>query len=195
MSKRTGPWLAAAAGLLIAGSASAQQAADTFRDGGDGAKVHASGFVCPQRIGEFERDAVGEADPERQSDFCAYSALNGVYGTVVLMPVSGAYDPKASLASQFGETETTGGRKLAENTVALKGLPLSVYTRTYRTAGAEGMEYRTLFAAAAIRNWGVELTMEYASPRDAQLEEGFVDAVYSAAQREIGVASPAAAAK
>ena len=53
---------------------------DAFKDGADEAKVHsASGFVCPLFIGHFERDAFGERAPMQGSDFCAYSALDGVY--------------------------------------------------------------------------------------------------------------------
>ena len=67
----------------------AEVAGDTFADGADGAKVHvASGFVCPAKIGAFERDAVGESDPEAGADFCAYAALDGVYGTIRLVSVA-----------------------------------------------------------------------------------------------------------
>src|SRR6476646_9597266 len=90
-------------------AANGQNSADTFTDRDDGAKVHVSGFVCPQRIGEFERNAVGEAEPQRQEDFCAYSALDSVYGTISLQPLRGGYDPKAEFSDEFREQEATGG--------------------------------------------------------------------------------------
>ena len=69
--------LALAALALAASPALAQTTdIDTFKDGPDEAKVHAaSGFVCPQFIGHFERDAYGERDPSIGSDFCAYSPV------------------------------------------------------------------------------------------------------------------------
>src|SRR5262249_31603992 len=144
----------------------AQSGGDTFSDRGEGDKAHISGFVCPLRIGDFERDAVGEADPEKQSDFCAYAARDGVYGTIRLTPLSGGYDAKTALAPDFGEQESTGGKRIAEKTITLDGTGLSIYTRTYRTARAEALEYRILFAGAAVQNWVVEATVEYADPRD-----------------------------
>src|ERR1051326_537977 len=118
---------------LLPAAAHAQNRADTSTDRDDGAKVHVSGFVCPQRIGDFERDAVGEADPEHNEDFCAYSALDGVYGTITLQPLNGGYAPKAAMASDFSEQESTGGKRLVETTVRLNGAPLAIYTRTYST--------------------------------------------------------------
>jgi hypothetical protein len=147
--------------------------------------VHVSGFVCPQKVGAFERDAVGEADPEIRSDFCAYGAVGGVYGTIRLTPLSGAYAPTASLASEFEVQEATGGKRIAETSAKLEGAPLSIYTRTYATAHAESLEYRIVFAGASVRHWAVEATIEYAYPRDAQTEADFLQAVYSAAARQI----------
>ena len=164
----------------------AQQSGDTFTDRDDGAKVHVSGFVCPQRLGTFERDAAGESDPEKNEDFCAYASLDGVYGTVTLSPLNGGYDPKASFASDFSEQESTGGKRIGEKTIRLNGSPLSIYTRTYRTARAEALEYRIVFAGAAVKNWVVQVTVEYADPRDAQTESEFLQAIYAAAEREIG---------
>jgi hypothetical protein len=169
----------------LAQPALAQTAGDTFQDRDDGAKAHASGFVCPQKIGEFERDAVGEADPETKSDFCAYSAIGGVYGTVRLTPLSGPYDPKAALRSDFSEQEATGGKRIGETPLRLKNAPVSVYTRTYSTGRAESLEYRIVFTGARIGNWAVETTVEYADPRDAQTEVEFLQAIYSAAVRQI----------
>src|SRR5216684_596755 len=83
---------------------------DAFKDGADEAKVHsASGFVCPLFIGHFERDAFGERAPMLGSDFCAYSALDGVYGTITLTPLRAAYDPKTALQQEFTEQEGIGG--------------------------------------------------------------------------------------
>src|ERR1700691_3047750 len=105
------------AALAAATPALAQNtAADVFADGKDGAKVHvASSFICPLRIGLFERDAVGQSDIDTGADFCAYSALDGVYGTITLTPLAGAYDAKASLAQDFAETDQTGGRMISES--------------------------------------------------------------------------------
>lgn len=171
---------------FVPAAAAAQNSSDTFADREDGAKVHASGFVCPQRIGEFERDAVGEYDPERNEDFCAYSALDGVYGTITLQPLNGGYDPKASFTDDFREQEATGGKRLSETTVRLNGSPLAIYTRTYSTTHAEELDYRIVFAGAAVKNWVVQVTVEYADPRDTQTEAEFLRSVYAAAEREIG---------
>ncbi|MGD0141683.1 MAG: hypothetical protein ABSC92_00830 [Rhizomicrobium sp.] len=162
---------------------------DAFADGKDGAKVHkASGFVCPAKIGLFERDAVGDADPETGTDFCAYSVLNGVYGTIKLTPLTGPYDPKASLAADFTEQEGTGGKQISEKPETLPGgaQPLSVYARTYETSKLEDLHYRVLFTGAALKNWAVEATIEYADPRDTPLEQDFLRAVYAAAESQIG---------
>jgi hypothetical protein len=176
----------AAGGLLSATITVAQSAGDKFNDRDDGAKVHVSGFVCPQRIGLFDRNAVGESDPERNEDFCAYSALDGVYGTVTLRPLEGGYDPKTAFADDFREQEATGGKRLSENVVRLNGSRLSIYTRTYSTARAEALDYRIVFAGAAVKNWVVQATVEYADPRDTQTEAEFLRTVYAAAEREIG---------
>lgn len=176
--------------LLVAPFARAQSMpGDAFADGKDGAKVHkASGFICPAKIGLFERDAVGDADPETQTDFCAYSVLNGVYGTIKLTPLAGAYDPKASMAADFTEQEGTGGKEISEKPETLTGgaEPLSVYARTYETSKLEDLHYRVLFTGAALKNWAVEATIEYADPRDTPLEQDFLHAIYAAAQSQIG---------
>ena len=171
---------------LLPVAANAQNSSDTFTDREDGAKVHVSGFVCPPRIGEFERDAVGEYDPEKNQDFCAYGALDGVYGTITIAPLNGGYDPKVTFADDFREQEATGGKRLSENIVRLNGSPLAIYTRTYRTVHAEGLDYRIVFAGAAVKNWVVQATVEYGDPRDTQTEAEFLRAVYAAAEREIG---------
>jgi len=161
---------------------------DPFADTRDGGKLHSpSGFVCPARIGLFERDAVGAADPETGADFCAYSALNGVYGTIRLTPLQGPYDAKASLAPDFIEEEQVGGKRLVEGAMNLggKAAPSAIYTRTYETAVLEDLHYRVLFAGAQYKNWSVEATIEYADPRDTFMEDRFLHAVYAAAESEI----------
>jgi hypothetical protein len=179
--------MAAACAVVLSGASTlAQTSSDTFADREDGAKVHASGFVCPERIGEFERDAVGEYDPEKNEDFCAYSALDGEYGTITIQPLNGGYNPKTAMADDFSEQEATGGKRLSEKTVRLNGSPLAIYTRTYRTARAEALNYRIVFAGAAVKNWVVQVTVEYADPRDTETEAEFLRAVYGAAEREIG---------
>jgi hypothetical protein len=178
--------LAAIVGVLAASTAWAQSSGDTFTDRDDGAKGHVSGFVCPPRIGEFERDAVGEYDPEHNQDFCAYGARDGVYGTITLAPLSGGYDPKAGFAEDFAQQDATEGKRLSEITDRLNGSPLAIYTRTYRTARAEALDYRIVFAGAAVKNWVVQVTVEYADPRDTQNEAEFLRGVYAAAERQIG---------
>jgi hypothetical protein len=172
--------------VAIPGAALAQSSVDTFSDRDDGAKVHVSGFVCPGRIGDFERDAVGEYDPDKNQDFCAYGALDGVYGTITLEPLNGGYDPKASFAEDFSQQDATGGKRISEKPVKLNGSALSIYTRSYRTTRAEDLEYRTLFAGAVVKNWVVQATVEYADPRDTQTESQFLQAVYAAAEKQIG---------
>jgi len=175
-------------------SASAQTVAgDTFADGANGAKVHvASRFVCPAKIGPFERDAAGESDPGTGADFCAYAALDGVYGTIRLVPLHGAYDAKQSLAKDFAEQEGAGGKPIAEKDVAVlpvsHGSAVTVYTRTYETAKLEDLHYRVQFAGTAFGNWAVETTVEFAEPRDLPEAQDFLRAVYGAAQNEIAPA-------
>jgi hypothetical protein len=174
--------------LLSAAPAFAQSASDPFKDGPGYAKIHvASGFVCPASIGPFERDAAGENDVQTGSDICSYAALDGVYGTVVLTPLTGPYDPKASLAAQFVQQEETGGKRIAEKTAALgdKSGALPVFTRAYSTARAESLEYRILFAGTQVGNWSVEVTVEYADPRDTPAEKLFLNSVFAAAKKDI----------
>ncbi|MBV8979070.1 MAG: hypothetical protein JOZ13_16995 [Alphaproteobacteria bacterium] len=165
--------------LLAAGPALAQSPGDVFSEA-NGAKLHvASGFVCPAKIGLFERDAVGERDPSLNTAFCAYSALDGVYGTITLVPVSGSYDPKQALALEFQEQGATGGRMLREGVAHLAGK--AVYARIYETTSLEEFHYRVQFTAAAPGPWAVEVTMEFASPRDDALTQEFLNAVYAQA--------------
>ncbi len=168
----------------LASSALAQDSSDVFSESTNGAKVHvASGFVCPLQISHFERDAVGERDPETGADFCAYSALDGVYGTITLVALKGPYDPKTALAPDFVEQEDTGGKMIGEGMAKLGGTP--TYIRSYETTSLEDLHYRTLFAAGAVGDWGVQVTVEYASPRDDAVEKDFVDAVYAEARTRI----------
>jgi len=187
MTSRRLPLLAAFTTLTLGLAipvAAQNTAADVFADGKDGAKAHvASSFVCPLRIGLFERDAVGQSDIDTGADFCAYSALDGVYGTITLIPLAGAYDPKTSLAQDFAETEQTGGKMISEG--AGKEGALSIYTRAYETAKLEDLHYRVLFAGAVVGKWAVEATLEFADPRDTPQERQFLAAVYQAAQNEI----------
>ncbi len=165
-------------------AALAQDAGDVFADAANNSKVHvASGFVCPGRIGMFERDAVGERDPQEGADFCAYSGLDGIYGTITLRPLKGPYDPKTALVEDFVEQEGTGGRTIAE--APMKVGALSVYTRTYQTTSLEDTHYRVRFAASAVGQWAVEVTTEYASPRDDVVERDFLTAVYAGALKKI----------
>ena len=174
-------------GLAFATPALAQSA-DPFTDGPGYAKVHAaSGFICPAAIGPFERDAADESDVQTGADICSYAALDGVYGTIVLVPLTGPYDAVNALGPDFVEQEGTGGKKIAEGTLTVgpKSAPLSVYTRSYRTARAESLEYRTIFAGAAVKNWAVQATVEYADPRDTALEQQFLNAVYADALKNV----------
>jgi len=187
MTDRTA-WAVVLLCLLSAAPARAQDPTDPFTDGANGAKVHrASGYVCPEQIGHFERDAFGELDPQAGADFCAYSALDGVYGTITLAPLRGAYDPKAMLAPEFVVQEGTGGRMVGEATQTLgpKTAPLSVYTRTYETANLATLHYRVLFSGAAIGSWAVQVTIEYADPRDNDNETDFLNAAYAEALAKI----------
>lgn len=171
--------------LLIATPAIAQDGGDVFADGANNAKVHvASAFVCPAKIGLFVRDAVGERDPKAASDFCAYSALDGVYGTITLTPLSGPYDPKTALVPEFQEQEATGGKVIGEKTGKFGGA--TVYSRSYGTSNLGDVNYRVQFAASAVGQWAVQVTMEYASPRDDAVKQDFLNAVYDEALHRLG---------
>jgi len=173
--------------LAVVSPAFAQDA-DPFADARNGGKLHtASGFTCPAMIGPFERDAVGESDPGKGADFCAYSALNGVYGTIRLVPLDGPYNAQTSLAPGFIEQEGLGGKRIADGmaTLEMKPSPLAVYARTYETTKLEDQRYRVLFAGGQFGNWAVETTIEYADPRDTGVEDQFLHAVYAAARGEI----------
>ena len=188
--------LAVATALLcLAAPAFAQTTdIDTFKDAGaDQDKVHsASGFVCPLFIGHFERDAYGERDPSAGSDFCAYSAIDGVYGTITLTRLKAAYDPKTALAPEFAEQEGIGGRLIGERTMAIGAgaNPISVYSRTYETAALETLHYRIQFASGTVGDWAVEATVEFATPRDDDKQRDFLNAVFTEALVHIAKAPP-----
>jgi hypothetical protein len=172
--------------ILFANVALAEEPG-AFADTRDGGKLHtASGFVCPAKIGAFERDAVGLADPEARADFCAYSAINGVYGTIRLVPLDGSYDARTSFARDFSVEEGLGGKTVADGmaTLPLKPTPVVLYARTYETMKLEDFRYRTLFAGTGFGKWAVETTIEYVDPRDTGIENQFLHAVYAAAARE-----------
>ena len=140
------------------------------------------------------RDAVGERDLRSSSDFCAYSALDGVYGTVTLVPLRGAFDAKAILAPEFVVQEGSGGKMIGETTQTFgtKSAPLSVYTRTYETTKLETLHYKILFAGAAVGPWAVQVTIEYADPRDIDKEADFLNTAYAQAMaRIVGAPEPA----
>jgi len=166
---------------------------DAFKDGPDESKVHtASAFVCPLFIGHFERDAFGERAPMQGSDFCAYSSLDGVYGTITLTPLKAAYDPKTALAQEFTEQEGIGGKIVGESTVKLGGgsSPISVYSRTYETAALETLHYRILFSTGTVGDWAIEATVEFATPRDDEKLRDFLNAVYTEALVHIAKVAP-----
>jgi hypothetical protein len=180
--------------MLAAWPACAKDGADPFADAPNGAKLHsASGFICPQQIGHFERDAVGERDPKAGADFCAYSARDGVYGQVTLVPLKGGYDPLALLAPDFAVQKGTGGEMTGETVLTLgtKDAPLKIYTRTYETARLVSMHYRILFASAQVGAWAVVATVEYADPRDADVMNDFLNTVYAEAVAKIAAPPPA----
>ncbi len=187
--------LAAAAVLLCLALPALAQSTDidTFKDTGtDQAKLHVSGFICPLFIGHFQRNAYGERDPSLGTDFCAYSAIDGVYGTITLTPLKTAYDPKTALASEFAEQEGTGGRMIGERTMNVGGgaAPISVYSRSYETAALETLHYRILFSTGTVGAWAIEATVEYATPRDDDKQRDFLNAVYTEALVHIAKAPP-----
>lgn len=181
--------------------------ADPFVDGDKGIKTHtASGFICPERIGRYVRDAVGEGgSPSDGKVFCSYYALDGIYGTVQLTPVSGSYNAQSALADDFVEQVGIGGKQVSEKTVTVKPAdnakgaesftPVKVYTRTYETAHLESLRYQIKFTGAAINGWAVEAIIEYASTRDDATAQNFLNFVYRSAETEIGKKQKPAPAK
>jgi hypothetical protein len=163
------------------------KADDDFMTAKDNAKLHvASGYICQAHEGRFERDAVGNVDLALGTDFCAYSGLDGAYATITLSPLRSGYNPKTSLTPQFEEQQATGGRMIGQKTVSFGEPPLSVYTRQYETSKLENLVYTVEFTSAAVRNWVVEVTLEYADPRDTPESKDFLKKVYLQAMTQIG---------
>lgn len=160
---------------------------DTFSEKPGGAKIHAaSGFVCPVKIGHFERDAVGVRSTETDTDYCAYSARDGVYGTITLTPLPREYDPKAMLAPDFVAMEGVGSRQVGEETRTFgPDKQITAYTRTYEAVRIEAMHYRVEYVSAAVGSWAVQVTMEYADPRDVETKDDFLNAAYDEAVKDL----------
>lgn len=160
---------------------------DVFEDASGGAKRHVvSGFICPAQIGHYDRDAVGVRDTARHADYCAYSARDGVYGSVVLSPLPSNFDPKALITPDIVLQEGAGSRMSAEGVYQLgPGKNLAVYTRTYDAARIEAMRYRVLLAVAAVGSWAVQVTVEYADPRDLETKNEFVNAIFDRAVAQL----------
>lgn len=175
--------LAVAGFLLSVAPALAQDAG--FTAGPNNAKVHASGFICPLKIGPFERDVAGLRSPVTGADYCAYSAPSGIYGTVIIMALPSPFDPKVTLASEFGVEEGTHSRLIpdTEKTQQIGSIP--VYQRAYETARIETRAYRTLYASAAVGAWAVTAIVEYSYPQDKTIAAAFLAAVYGEAAKDL----------
>ena len=154
-----------------------------FHDGPDGAVVHVSGFVCPAKIGSFVRDANGLRDPGTGADYCAYSALSGVYGTVIVMPLPPVFDPRSVLAPEFRIQEGVHGH-LVDELFQPVG-PVPVYRRIYETDRLPARQYRTLYACAAVGAWAVVTIVEYSEPGERDAAPVFLNAVYGAAAKAL----------
>lgn len=90
------------------------------------------------------------------------------------------------MAHDFVVQEGSGGRMSAEKIVMLgPDHDMAVYTRTYDAARVEAMRYRVLFTSAAVGAWVVQVTVEYADPRDIEARNAFLDAVFAAAQKQL----------
>jgi hypothetical protein len=88
------------------------------------------------------------------------------------------------MAANFAEQEQTGSHQIAEGDEKV-GAGETVYMRTYETSKLEDLHYRVTFAGQAVNGWAVEVTAEYADPRDTPDEKAFVAAVYDAAAKQI----------
>ena len=179
-------WLLALWGLVLM-STTLVRAHDTtvalgaFRYGPhDGRIARASGFVCPDRIGPYIRDAAGQSGVSQKRVFCSYYARDGIYGTVRILPLDGQFDGPGLLAGQFSQEAGSGGRIVAQTTlsIAAAGRVLPVFSRTYETSHLENLHYRVSYASAPVRGWVVEVISEYASPRDDATKTVFLDWVY-----------------
>jgi hypothetical protein len=178
--------LFAALGLALAGSTLASAhgatvALGAFRDGPhDGRIARASGFVCPDRVGPYIRDAAGQSALSQKRVFCSYYALDGIYGTVRILPLAGKFDGPGLLAGQFSQEAGSGGRVVAQKTRSFPAASgeLRVFTRTYETSHLENLHYRVSYASAPALGWVVEVISEYASPRDDATKKVFLNWVY-----------------
>ncbi len=173
-------------GLALIGGAfanahGATDALGAFRDGPhDGRIARASGFVCPDRVGPYIRDAAGQSGMSRKRVFCSYYALDGIYGTVRILPLAGKFDGPSLLAGQFSQEAGSGGRVVAQKSRSFHSAsgPLHVFTRTYETSHLENLHYRVSYASAPVLGWVVEVISEYASPRDDATKTVFLNWVY-----------------
>jgi len=178
------PWILVFAAVLAFAAAQAEDL-EGFAPRDDGAVLHtASGFACPEKIGSFERDAAGRRE---NGDYCAYSALSGVYGTIVLRPLRIPFDPAAVLTPECRMVERMGGKVLSETVqpIGSQDVAIPVFLRTYEMARLDALTYRTQLASSAIGAWTVEVVIEYAHPRDKEEQTGFVTAVYSEAAKDL----------
>ncbi len=96
---------------------------------------------------------------QREHRFYKISALDGVYGTITLTPLTGPFDARASLADEFAEQEGSSAKSIGEGTTFAGGgkSPIKVYTRTYETAALETLHYRIQFTVGTIGNWAVRV--------------------------------------
>ncbi len=179
--RHAGKGIAAALLLLAAVPALAQEGG--FADGPNGAAIHVSGFVCRLKIGTFERDATGLRDAGTGADYCAYSALSGIYGTLIIRTLPSPFDPKNVLAPEFRVQEGTDGHLIDEAMQKIAAIP--VYTRIYETARLQSRQYRTLYASAAVGAWSVVAIVEYAHPQDKGLANAFLAAIYGEAAKDL----------
>lgn len=182
--------LALALTLLGVAPAAAQRIG--FSSSANGSLVHESGYVCPQMIGPFQRDAAGLRDPVSGAQSCSYSAQSGVYGTVILEPMTNSFDPKEGLIPAFRAEDAAGSIIVSEQIqpVGTEGIAVPVYVRVYRKARLDQREYRTLYAAAAYGIWAVEAIVEYSDPQDKDLNTAFLNAIYDTATKMIGAPAP-----
>lgn len=172
-------------GVLLALFCLPAQGEDGFILRQDGALVHAaSGFTCPETLGVFRRDAAGLREG---GQYCAYSAVSGIYGTIFLKPIAANYDPKAVLAPEARSIESQGGIAVTETEqpVGAQSAAVTVYLRTYEMARLDALTYRAQLATAAIGAFAVEVEIEYAFPRDKAEQTGFVTAVYGEAIKDM----------
>lgn len=174
-------WSLALVSISLASAEGATLALGAFRDGPhDGRIARASGFVCPDRIGPYIRDAAGQSGVSQQKVFCSYYALDGIYGTVRILPLDGSFDGPDLLAGQFSQEAGSGGRVVSQKPLSftLDGKVLRVFSRTYETSHLENLHYRVRYASAPVRGWVVEVISEYASPRDDATRTIFLNWVY-----------------